>query len=67
MQHLIPSKTRATVLSANEMANHFIAAIILVAGGVLLDALGPKLGLIFAGLLAIPAFIVFTLLKEEKE
>ncbi|MEK6849672.1 MAG: hypothetical protein AABY01_03835, partial [Nanoarchaeota archaeon] len=66
LQHLIPSKVRATVLSAESMIDAILSIIFLSIGGPVLDAIGPRNGLALAGLLAIPSVFAFAFLKLKK-
>jgi len=66
IQHLLPSKTRATILSAESMLESVVYAAIMVSSGFIMTIFSPKVGLVIAGLFMIPAILSFTFIKEKK-
>jgi hypothetical protein len=65
LQKLIPSKTRATILSAQSMLNNIVYLFAIPAGGFILDKVGPKTGMGIFILLLLPVLIMYTFLKEK--
>src|SRR3990172_1682767 len=64
IQHLLPSKTRATILSTQNMAEEVIYGIAMVAGGIVMTVLSPKIALVLSGFFMLPALISFLLMRK---
>ena len=62
----IPNKLRATVGSIESMLSSLIMIIIIPIVGSFIDHFGPRISLFMAGLLMIPAVVVYYLIDESK-
>jgi len=67
LQHLVPSPQRATILSAFSMGQNVMAGVVLVGGGFLTDVIGPRLAILLAAVLLIPALVAFWFVRDVKE
>lgn len=63
--HLIPSKIRATVLSAKSMLTSIFASVYAISMGYFLDLFGPQKVVAFAGLFGILAIIMYWQIREQ--
>ena len=61
----IPSKIRATVGSVNSMFSGLAGAIGLIVGGLMIDAFGAQMTIVYSSLFLIPALIFYMMIKEK--
>jgi len=64
MNHLIPSRIRATIGSAQSVLTQVMYIAVILAGGWIVDIVGPQTGLVLASLFFIPGIIAFALMKK---
>jgi MFS family permease len=62
----VPSKLRATIGSVKAMALSAISIIVVPLAGLIMDNVGPRLTIFYAGFIAIPAAYIYYQIKEKK-
>lgn len=66
-QHFIPNKLRATIISFRSMVWSIGSVIAMIIGGIIADAVGPRMTIVYSSIFIFLEIICYLLIKEKKQ